>query len=235
MNCILNSVKIQEIYSFKLMSLTDICNYLEIWDDLSEDEKNLYEEIDNIPNMIKHFSIDRGLEDGFWEKFEDYYVYGEIKKEGVQNLSESLKGLTGNFYDIGSGNGKLLLHLSLISDFDTYTGIEISKPRHLYAKTIQSSISLSSEITTDDYFNLEKKVKFICDDVMNIDISNADVIFYNDVTFPDDFRNNLREKMPSGCHYISAHLNQEDYLETIFLAVTWFDFDKNPFYLHKKK
>lgn len=235
MNEFLNSIKIEEIYSFKLMSLKEICDFLEIWNNLSQDEKNLYQKIDDIPSIIKNSSNDRTTEDDFWEKFENYYVYGEIKKEGVQKLSEFLKEFSGNFYDIGSGNGKLLLHLSLISNFDSYTGIEISMPRHLYAKSIQSSISISNDITTNGYLNLEQKVKFICDDVMNVDLSKADVVFYNDVTFPDNFRNDLREKIPSGCYYISAHLNEEEYLETIYLSVTWFDYEKNPFYLHKKK
>lgn len=222
---ILDSIRIQQIYSFDLNSLSEICDYLNLWPEFTTDEKLKYEEIDNIRNIY------RNEDDDFWDEFENSYIYGELKQKGVSQLAEYLKKFSGNFYDIGSGNGKLLLHLFFISNFDNYYGIEFCKPRHRYAEFIKSSISTSDNFSTDE---IDKKVNFIFDDATNVDFSDANVIFMNDLLFPQKVVDDIIFKIPKECHYISTKMNKHDYLEDIFLEVTWLDFAKNVFYLHKK-
>ena len=212
---ILDAVKIEEIYAFKLKSIVEISKYLDIWNILSDKDKELYLSLTDKNKF-------RDIKDlSFWENYSNDLVYGEISKSGVIELSDYLKEFRGNFYDIGSGNGRLLLHMSFISNFDNYIGIEICEPRYLYALKINSIV--------------QQNVKFICDDVKNIDISDADVIFLNDVMFSKDLIKSIIEKIPTGTHYISAYKNDDDFLEPIYLDVTWFDIIKNTFYLHKKK
>jgi hypothetical protein len=211
---ILDAVKIEEIYAFNLKSIVDICKYLNIWETLCQKDKEFYLSLidKNKFKDIKDLS--------FWENYSNDFVYGEITKSGVIELSNYLKDFNGNFYDIGSGNGKLLLHMSFISNFDKFVGIEICEPRHLYALEINSIV--------------EQNVNFICDDVKNVDISDADVIFLNDVMFSKELIKSIIEKIPTGAHYISAYKNEKDFVKDIYLDVTWFDIIKNTFYLHKK-
>ena len=156
---ILNSIKISEIYSNNLIQLNEISNRLNLSGDDIEIEKYKYQEF---KNQIKSNNID--IDNLF-----DSNVYGEISMNGVYKLNNELKEVCGTFYDIGSGNGKLILQMSLISNFDKYVGVEISKIRHLYALEINKSLSLD--------------VTFINDDVLNVDLSDAGFVFINDVMF----------------------------------------------------
>lgn len=213
---IIDAVKIQEIYSFKLMSVVDICKYLDIWNKISEEEREFYLSLID----IKKYESFEDL--SFWQDYSNDFVYGEITKKGVIRLSEYISKLSGNFYDIGSGNGKLLLHLSLISNFDKYVGVEICEPRHLYALEIKKNIQ-------------PVNVEFICEDVSKIDLSEANVLFINDLMFSKELLDNIVEKIPVGSHYISAYKNETNFIEDIYLDVTWFNIIKHNFYLHKKK
>jgi SAM-dependent methyltransferase len=224
---ILSAIKIEEIYRFDLRSLVDISKYLNIWNDLSESKKNELIEIDK-PVFEKKFShltkeeLSEKINDTeFWEQYNDKFVYGEISKSGVNKLSNYLKSFTGNFYDIGSGNGKLLIHLSLITNFENYTGIEIVELRHKYAIKINESIS--------------QNVNFICRDVLEVDISDANFIFLDDLMFPEDLRFKVINNIPKDCHYLSVWQNKNDeFIEECSLGVSWLETEMK-FYLYKKR
>ncbi len=224
---ILSAIKIEEIYRFDLKSLVDISKYLNIWNDLSESQKNELIEIDK-PVFEKKFShitkeelAEKINDTEFWEQYNDKFVYGEISKSGVNKLSNYLKSFTGNFYDIGSGNGKLLIHLSLITNFENYTGIEIVELRHKYAIKINESIS--------------QNVNFICRDVLEVDISDASFIFLDDLMFPEDLRFKVINNIPKDCHYLSVWQNDNDeFIEEWSLGVSWLETEMK-FYLYKKR
>jgi hypothetical protein len=224
---IFSSIKIEEIYRYKLNSLVDISKYLDTWDNLSEDEKSEIKILDK-PLFEKKYShlskqelLERSKDDSFWEEYNDKFVYGEISKEGVNKLSNYLKRYSGNFYDIGSGNGKLLLHVSLLTNFEKYVGVEIVELRHKYALKINEKIG--------------QNVTFICDDVLNLDISDANFIFLDDLMFPRDLRTKILKKIPHNCLYISVWKNDEDeIIENLKIAVNWLEKEMD-FYLYKKR
>lgn len=224
---ILSSIKIEEIYRFDLKSVVEISKYLNIWNDLSQSEKDELIEIDK-PVFEKKFNhltkeeLSKKINDSkFWEQYNDKFVYGEISKSGVNKLSNYLNNFTGNFYDIGSGNGKLIIHLSLITNFEKYTGIEIVELRHKYAININESIG--------------QNVNFICGDVLEIDIPDANFIFLDDLMFPEDLRINVISKIPKNCYYLSVWQNDNDeFIENWSLGVSWLETEMN-FYLYKKR
>lgn len=182
------------------MSESDILKFLHQWDNLTLTQQDHIKDLINLPDNL---------------------VYGEITKIGVKELSTYLKNYKGVFYDIGCGNGKLLLHLSLISNFEKYVGIEISQIRINYALEINKILC-------------QENVNFICDDILNVDISDANFILMDDIMFSDDLRNSILEKIPTGCYYISCYQTNDQYIETITLDVSWFDFKKMTFYIYKK-
>lgn len=193
---ILSSIKIHEIYVNDLLQLSDISDKLNLSGDEIEKEKNQYQELNKFIKSNGH-DIDNLL---------DASIYGEISISGVYKLNSELK--TGKvFYDVGSGNGKLVLQMSLISNFDKYVGIEISKIRHLYALEINKSLSLD--------------VTFINDDVLNVDLSDADFVFINDIMFDDKLTNSIVDRIPSGCYFTSAYENKNKFIKTIYLSVSW--------------
>ena len=206
---ILTSIKISEIYSNNLQQLSDISNRLNLSGDDIEIEKYKYQEF---KNQIKSNNID--IDNLF-----DSNVYGEISMNGVYKLNNDLEEVCGTFYDIGSGNGKLILQMSLISNFDKYVGVEISKIRHLYALEINKYSSLD--------------VTFINDDVLNVDLSDAGFVFINDIMFDDKLTNSIVDKIPVGCYFTSVYDNSHKFVKTIYLSVSWMS-QEIPFNIYLK-
>ena len=128
---ILNSIKISEIYSNNLIQLNEISDRLNLSGNEIESEKYKYQEF---KNLIKSSTVE------IIDNLFDISVYGEVSINGVYKLNNELEEVCGTFYDIGSGNGKLILQMSLISNFDKYVGVEISKIRHLYALEINNLV-----------------------------------------------------------------------------------------------
>ena len=224
---ILDSIKIEEIYRFNLKSLQDISNFLGIWNDLSEKEKSKLIELDKTIFEKKYSQLtveqlsEKMNDTKFWEEYNDEFVYGEISKKGANKLADYLKKYTGNFYDIGSGNGKLLIHLSLITNFQKYTGVEIVEIRHKYANKINEK--------------LDQNVNFIYGDVLNTDISDANFIFLDDLMFSEELRLQIINKIPRDCYYLTIWKNNiDDFVDNYTLGVTWLETEMN-FYLYKKR
>ena len=207
---ILTSIKISEIYSNNLIQLNEISDRLNLSGNDIESEKYKYQEFKKLIKSSTLEIIDNSY---------DFNVYGEVSINGVYKLNNELEEVCGNFYDIGSGNGKLLLQMSLISNFDKYVGIEISKIRHLYALEINKSLSLD--------------VIFINDDVLNVDLSDAGFVFINDIMFDNKLTKSIVDKIPVGCYFTSVYDNSHKFVKTIYLSVSWMS-QEIPFNIYLK-
>jgi hypothetical protein len=211
---ILENIKVEHIWSNDLFSQKSIALKLGIWDRFSDAEKLHYE------SVTPYDAILNGKE--FEGDFKEEAVYGEITKNGVFELNNHIKSNIGVFYDIGSGNGKLLLQMAIISDFDSYVGVEIEKIRYLYSIDIKNQIGIEN-------------VRFINDDILNVDISDAGFIFLSDVMFKEDMRNKILHMIPSGCIFVAFHdFENCDLLDNIELEVEWMT-TKVPFKIWKKQ
>ena len=207
---ILTSIKISEIYSNNLIQLNEISDRLNLSGNDIESEKYKYQEFKKLIKSSTLEIIDNSY---------DSNVYGEVSINGVYKLNNELEEVCGTFYDIGSGNGKLLLQMSLISNFDKYVGVEISKIRHLYALEISKSLSLN--------------VTFINNDVLNVDLSDAGFVFINDIMFDDKLTKSIVDKIPVGCYFTSVYDNSHKFVKTIYLSVSWMS-QEIPFNIYLK-
>ncbi len=207
---ILTSIKISEIYSNNLIQLNEISDRLNLLGSDIESEKYKYQEFKKLIKSSTLEIIDNSY---------DSNVYGEVSINGVYKLNNELEEVCGTFYDIGSGNGKLLLQMSLISNFDKYVGIEISKIRHLYALEINKSLS--------------SDVIFINDDVLNVDLSDAGFVFINDIMFDNKLTKSIVDKIPVGCYFTSVYDNSHKFVKTIYLSVSWMS-QEIPFNIYLK-
>ncbi len=207
---ILTSIKISEIYSNNLIQLNEISDRLNLLGSDIESEKYKYQEFKKLIKSSTLEIIDNSY---------DSNVYGEVSINGVYKLNNELEEVCGTFYDIGSGNGKLLLQMSLISNFDKYVGVEISKIRHLYALEINKFLSLD--------------VIFINDDVLNVDLSDAGFIFINDIMFDNKLTKSIVDKIPVGCYFTSVYDNSHKFVKTIYLSVSWMS-QEIPFNIYLK-
>ena len=111
--------------------------------------------------------------------------------------------------DVGSGTGKICLHMSMISNFENIVGIEIVTGRHLYAIELQQNLGR-------DFDN----VTFLNDDILKIEFERPCVVFTNDVCFPNQLTKIIWNSLPVGSHFISCK-NLGNSVKEINLNVTW--------------
>lgn len=143
------------------------------------------------------------------------FVYGEIKRESAEDLMKFIKNKIGEgddvFCDIGSGHGKMLMHFSLISDFKELVGIEINEVRNAYAEMIKKDLQIS------------ERVRLICGDLRDEDLSRFDFVFMNDLLFSQEDIDYVVDGMRPGAHLISISKNRLDPQDQIYLRPTWQD------------
>ena len=141
----------------------------------------------------------------------DKFVYGEIRKAGVETIYKEISEYDGldTFVDVGSGTGKICLHMSMISNFENIVGIEIVTGRHLYAIELQQNLGR-------DFDN----VTFLNDDILKIEFERPCVVFTNDVCFSNQLTKIIWDRLPVGSHFISCK-NLGNSVKEIYLDVTW--------------
>jgi SAM-dependent methyltransferase len=187
---LLDNSKLDQLYKNNLFSIKSICELLGIWDQYSSEEKFKLENFSKRDsNINKHFTYNG--------TYELKYTYGEVIRKGVDTIIEKInkyKKPTDKdvFVDIGCGAGKLVLHIAIKTDIKTLVGIELVKERAKYAKYIQQQISP------------DKSVFFIEKDVRDFDLSIATIVFMNDLCFGKDLINEIFNKLPKGCHFITT-------------------------------
>ena len=154
----------------------------------------------------------------------DKFVYGEIRKAGVETIYKEISEYSGldTFVDVGSGTGKICLHMSMISNFENIVGIEIVTGRHLYAIEFQQNLGR-------DFDN----VTFLNDDILKIEFERPCVVFTNDVCFPNQLTKIIWDSLPVGSHFISCK-NLGNSVKEIYLDVTW-QLEPSRWYYYIKK
>jgi len=182
--------KLDLLYKNNLFSLKSICQLLGVWDNYTPEQKFQLENFTKRDTIInKHFDY-KGV-------YNMNYVYGEVLRSGVETIIQKInkyKRITDKdvFVDIGSGTGKLVIHMSIKSDIKTLVGVEIVPQRVAYSKWIKEKISPDSSI-----FFIEK-------DINNFDLSVATIVFMNNICFDYTLIKSVYDKLSKGCHLISA-------------------------------
>jgi len=120
-------------------------------------------------------------------------VYGEITIEGTKKLIEifnkDFKNTDGVFYDLGSGNGDLCINISMLTKVSKVFGIELHKERY---NTSVESLSKT---------NL-KNITFLNCDFLDVDISDATIVFFANEGIPREISNKVWDMIPKGCLFI---------------------------------
>ena len=174
-------------------------------------------------------------------KYENNYkeslIYGEITQLGVELLVSYLKskGLFENisFLDLGSGNGRLVLHMGLFDEVKSSTGIEIYKSKIDYTKKIINSLK----------FYPKEKINLINDDITNIkNFYEYNLIFQNAIPTAgrDELLIKVSDKIKKGTNVISTFIfkKHEDYnfdlIGKISCNYSWMGINVDS-YLYKKR
>merc|ERR1719198_2008132 len=112
-------------------------------------------------------------------------LYGETGYEGLGGVLDKIGATSSmNFYDLGSGNGKLNLFGSMVYGFKKSVGVELSTSRHEQACR---ALELLKGNSTDPGLmpsSFKGSVEFVAGDFSYTSVSDADIIFGG--LLPDD-------------------------------------------------
>lgn len=136
--------------------------------------------MNRIYKNICGYEIDKS-DEKLIRKFKGSPIYGEITQKSVEMLYEYLSiNKDDVLYDLGSGVGKVVLQVAIKTPIKKAIGIEISKERY--------DGSLQALSNAKNFFNsIDKKVKFINDSLLNIDLKNASIIYTCSTAFSQGF------------------------------------------------
>ena len=118
-------------------------------------------------------------------------LYGELTQKGVDMIVKHLQPYFNSntvFYDLGSGLGKMVLHIGIQYGVKKSIGIEYSKERH------QGAISQQ-----ENYAKEYNNILFFNTTIQNHDISDATIIYMDDTVYPDELCLEAYNKIKNGC------------------------------------
>jgi hypothetical protein len=118
-------------------------------------------------------------------------LYGELTQKGVDMIVKHLQPYFNSktiFYDLGSGLGKMVLHIGIQYGVKNAIGIEYSKERY------QGAISLK-----ENYAKNHKNISFFNTSIQNHNLSDATIIYMDNTVYPDELCLGVYNKVKNGC------------------------------------
>jgi hypothetical protein len=159
-------------------------------------------------------------------------TYGEILPKSVRLLIHDINSIdkidkTDVFCDLGSGTGKVCLQFLEETNIEKSCGIELNRKRY------NKSIKLKKK-----YSNSKKKLFYIHSNFINVNISDATIIFTNSIMFSNRILN-IIEKKSFNCKKLKFLISMKPlnpkFLKLIKkrlnIPVTW---GKSEYYIYSK-
>ncbi|MCX7338048.1 MAG: methyltransferase domain-containing protein [Alphaproteobacteria bacterium] len=173
---------------------------------ISPEQKRMESIIDQIfpkDQMKIGFEIPES-EKSIIEKSGSKSTYGELLPVGAIRAAKLLKiAPTDIVYDLGSGTGRALMMLYLVSSAKKYVGIEISKTRDDIAQE-----ALKKLRTIPGALNAKRPIEFQHQNVLNANFSDATVIYISSLCFPPEVVDAILDKIVAtvkpGCRILTS-------------------------------
>ncbi|CAE7383392.1 DOT1 [Symbiodinium microadriaticum] len=134
--------------------------------------------LDSVEVAREHLKHAKGSKE---ELAEDTYLYGEIHPSSTAALLRCLGLRPGaRYYDLGSGTGKTVLVAALLGL--NATGVEVVEKRSLAAQ--EAARRVGEKGVAKDIIYIAPS--FLHGSLLDVDFSDADIIFANSVLFPEE-------------------------------------------------
>ena len=125
-------------------------------------------------------------------------VYGDSDVEQVLHLFRLLTrraaGKGDVFVDLGSGSGRLVLLVHLLTPVAESVGVELSQTRHEAAQAAMAE-AIASQLICDGEAACGRKVDLVCSSMLHYDLSDATMVFVYNLCFDDPFLQELEAKL----------------------------------------
>ena len=141
-------------------------------------------------------------------------TYGEFTYEGGVNFVKYFKDHLGKdavFYDIGSGFGKLVIHIGMETNVKKSVGVELSLERH--EKAVELYETYASE-----YNN----IVLARGNVLKLNLSDATFVYVDNTCFGNGLCEQIWNMLPNGCLVTSKRpwptlpLNKQEKVADLF-------------------
>lgn len=181
---------------------------------MNEDLKKIYE---YIPTPTK-FDLD------YQESNKIQSLYGEVTEPGASDLITGLREREllkkkSKFVDVGSGYGRLVLHMAMVDEITESYGIEY------LASKLNQSIGLLKSLSQDFP---KDKVRLEVKDILDVKFLDYDIIFHNSISWTKEHIQHLVNVSKRDSIHISTtdvalrHRNLEiERLESFYLNTSW--------------
>ena len=121
-------------------------------------------------------------------------LYGEVTQKGTDNLVKYFDNYFNKdtvFYDLGSGLGKMVIHIGLKYGVKKSVGIELSKERYQAAMFLK-----------EKYAPTNNNILFYNTSFYKYDLKDATIIYIDNTTSTSEANIKILSQIPSGCLYI---------------------------------
>lgn len=180
---------------------------------------NLDFDIDNLFQGYSGFGID-GTDKNKFSQNSYPETYGEITKQGLDQIFSKFDTKDKIFYDLGSGIGKAVIYSVLQYGIKLGVGIELSTKRHKQAMQIWQTIPNNSK----------NKVILHNGDILDkkYNLSDADFIFISNLCMDYELNKKIENKLENEVEegtiiFCSQALNSPrlKLIEKIYVSMTW--------------
>ena len=143
-------------------------------------------------------------------------IYGELNSDVMGAILAELDlAPDALFYDLGSGSGKAVILAALMGSFSECVGVELLAPLHELSESVLFRLKqLSFEYLNE--INLPK-IQFKHGNMLNEDISKADLVFAHATCFDDTLIQSLKKNCRS--------MKKGAYLATVTKSFSMSDFE----------
>lgn len=129
-------------------------------------------------------------------EFKDEYssVYGEVTKDSTNGIVNQFKSYFNDdtvFYDIGSGLGKMVLHIGLQYNPKKSCGVELSKER-----------IMGANILFEKYCKENNKINFVEGDFLDQNYNDATVVYCDNTMYDTELTTKIINLLPPNCLFI---------------------------------
>lgn len=164
-----------------------------------------------------------------------YLTYGEILYPSVDKFLNFIGDISESdvFYDLGSGIGKVALQAFLRTPIKKACGIEFSETRSKYAEQVYTQVYKEFP----ELFTAERKLSCLTGNFLEVDISDATIIYTCSTCFSEDLLSHIGEvidRCPNIRYVISLKQipNKLELNRNLDIECTW---DKTKCYVYGPK
>lgn len=192
----------------------------------------IVQKINSLYRGVDAFSISFSARQKLGIKEDKSFVYGEAKVESLAEILKIAEPKDGDvFYDLGSGGGKVVLAAAMMFPFRKAAGVEKIK------ELTEASETVKTRAKDCGCQNLEN-IEFRCQDFLDTDFSDADIIFINSTCLPCETMDALAVEMESlknGARIITVTKQlKKDYLKEFESKKFEFSWGEATVYFYKK-